>query len=81
MLWDNREDGLIELALEKKEWTTIRELKEEFERRTNIRVSTQRVHQVVDALSDEDREGGPRLEKTKEDRGGNKVKLFRRKDK
>lgn len=75
MTWEDRKEGLEALASKKEEWTTIRGLKKEFEEITNIRVSPQRVHQVINNLSGED---GP-LETKKEKLGGNDVKYFRRK--
>lgn len=77
MVWKNRKDALEHLAKEKEEWTKIRELKEEFEDATNIKISPQMVHQVINSLSDE---GGP-LETKKEKHGGNDVKYFRRVEK
>jgi len=50
MMWKDRKEGLKELAKEKEEWTKIRELKEEFEEITNMRVTSQRVHQVIKSL-------------------------------
>lgn len=74
MSYSNKKEGIIDITKNLDDWASIRDIVREFEKRTNMEVSPQRVHQVVKELSEK-----KIIEVDQRKLGGNDVNFVRSK--